>query len=93
MKLKKFYLPNIVLSILLLIIFIFGIPWKIDYFSVVGLFQSLDTFIEASSFALATICLARSKNKVLHFIAIGYLIIISSDFVIRYYVVSGKIPY
>ncbi len=90
---KILYIPNIVLSSLLFLLFTFGISWKIDYFSAIGLFQLIDTILEVSGFALATICLARSKGLLIRFLTIGYLIVVSSDFIIRYYVVSGIIPY
>src|SRR3990167_4349390 len=90
---KTFYIPNVILSTLLFVMFMFGIPWKINYFSAIGLFQSIDTILEVSGFALATICLARSKGQLIRFLTIGYLIVVSSDFIIRYYVVSGSIPY
>ncbi|HZW61794.1 MAG TPA: HAMP domain-containing sensor histidine kinase [Candidatus Babeliales bacterium] len=90
---KTFYIPNIILSALMFIMFMFGIPWKINYLSAIGLFQSIDTILEVSGFALATICLARAKGQLIRFLTIGYLIVVSSDFIIRYYVVSGSIPY
>lgn len=92
-KRKATYTPNIILSLLMFIIFMFGTPWKISYFSPVGLFQFIDTILEVTGFSLATICLARSKNQLISFITTGYLIIVSSDFIIRHHVVSGIIPY
>lgn len=92
-KRMTFYVPNIILSLLMFTMFMFGIPWKIDYFSTIGLFQSIDTILEVIGFALATICLARAKGQLIKFLTIGYLIVVSSDFIIRYYVVSGSIPY
>ncbi len=88
-----FYIPSIVLSFLAFIVFMFGISWKVSYFSLVGLFQSIDTLAEVIGFSLAVICLTRAKSRLISFISIGYLIIISSDFIIRYYVVSGYVPY
>lgn len=92
-KRKSLYIPSIILSLLMFMMFIFGVPWKVSYFSTVGLFQFVDTIFEAIGFALVTICLARAKSQLVRFITIGYLIIVSSDFIIRYYVVSGFIPY
>lgn len=92
-KRKVIYIPNIMLSLLIFTIFMFGIPWKISYFSPVGLFQFTDTILEAAGFSLATICLSRSQNQLISFITIGYLLIVSSDFIIRHHVVSGTIPY
>lgn len=90
---KVIYLPNIILSLLISTIFMFGIPWKISYFSPIGLLQFIDTILEAAGFSVATICLSRSKNQPISFIIIGYLLIVSSDFIIRHHVVSGTIPY
>ena len=90
---KTLYIPNIILSLLMFMMFMFGVPWKVSYFSAVGLFQLVDTIFEAVGFTLATICLARAKSQLIRFITIGYLIIVSSDFIIRYYIVSGSIPY
>jgi signal transduction histidine kinase len=92
-KINIFHITNIVLAGLLFTIFMFGIPWKIKYFSVVGIFQTIDTILEVCGFSLATMCLARSRSQLVRFLTIGYLIIISSDFIIRYSVVSGLIPY
>lgn len=92
-SIKKYpYSPYIVFSSLIFIMFIFGIPWKIGYFSLVGLYQVADTVLEVIGYTLATICLARAKNTTIRFASIGYLIIISSDLLIRYNVVSGLIP-
>ncbi|STX50746.1 Aerobic respiration control sensor protein ArcB [Legionella busanensis] len=92
-KRQTLYTPNIILSLLMFTMFIFGVPWKISYFLAVGIFQFIDTLLEAAGFALATICLARSKSHLVSFITIGYLIIVSSDFIIRYCVISRSIPY
>lgn len=85
--------PYAIVSILMFAMFMFGIPWKIEHFSTLGIFQSIDTALEVTGFYLATICLARAKTRLIRFTAIGYLLIVSSDFVIRYHVVSGIIPY
>ena len=87
------YLPYAILSIIMFGIFIFCIPWKIDHFSSIGIFQTIDTALEVAGFALATICLARANTRLIRLMGIGYLMIVSSDFIIRYYVVSGLIPY
>lgn len=90
---KKYpYTPYVIFSTLIFSMFIFGIPWKISHFSLVGLYQVVDTFLEVIGYTLVTICLARAKNLMLRFTSIGYLMIISSDLLIRYDVVSGIIP-
>jgi len=90
---KSTYTPYAIVSILMFTMFMFGIPWKIEHFSALGIFQAIDTTLEVIGFSLATICLARAKSQLIRFSAIGYLLIVSSDFVIRYHVVSGLIPY
>lgn len=90
---KSSYIPYVIVSLLMFIMFMFGISWRIKYFSLVGLFQLIDTFFEVIGFALATICLARGKTRFIRFTTIGYLLIISSNFIIRYHVVSGIVPY
>ena len=90
---KSTYAPYAIVSILMFTMFIFGIPWKIEHFSALGIFQAIDTALEVIGFSLATTCLARAKTQLVRFSTIGYLIIVSSDFVIRYHVVSGLIPY
>src|SRR5207253_4953293 len=90
---KSSYISYAIVSMLMFVMFMFGIPWKIEYFSLLGLFQAVDTTLEVIGFALATICLARAKTQLIRFAAIGYLLVVSSDFIIRYHVVSGSIPY
>ena len=92
-KNKKSYIPYGLVSLIIFIIFMFGIHWRINYFSIVGLFQVIDTFFEVMGFALATISLARSQTILIKYSAIGYLLIVSSDFIIRSNVVSGIVPY
>jgi signal transduction histidine kinase len=90
---KSSYAPYAIVSILMFILFMFGIPWRIGYLSTIGIFQTIDTILEVIGFALATICLARAKSQLMRFITIGYLVVVSSDFVIRYFVISGLVPY
>lgn len=90
---KSSYISYAIVSVLMFVMFMFGISWKIEYFSLLGLFQVVDTTLEVIGFALATICLARAKTPLIRFAAIGYLLVVSSDFIIRYHVVSGLIPY
>ncbi|MHB1948719.1 MAG: hypothetical protein ACYCQI_11480 [Gammaproteobacteria bacterium] len=92
-SIKKYpYFPYLVFSTLIFLMFVFGIPWKIGYLSLVGLYQVADTLLEVIGYTLATICLARAKSTTIRFASIGYLVIISSDLLIRYNVVSGLIP-
>jgi len=87
------YLPYAILFIITVDIFIFCVRMKIDYHSLMGIFQIIDSTLEVAGFALATICLTRASTSLIRFMGIGYLMIVSSDFIIRYYVISGLIPY
>ncbi len=90
---KSHYLPYLTVSTFIFFTFVYVIPWKIHYFSRLGIYQLLDTFLEVTGFALATVCLARSKNNPVRFLSFGYLFIVSSDLLIRYEVISGVIPF
>lgn len=90
---KSSYIPYVFVSFLMFFMFMFGIPWKIQYLSLVGIFQAIDTILEVLGFAVVTICLARAKTLGMRLIGVGYLVVVSSDFIIRYHIVSGIIPY
>ena len=64
---KSTYTPYVIVSILMFTMFMFGIPWKIEYFSTLGIFQAIDTTLEVAGFSLATICLARAKTQLIRF--------------------------
>lgn len=87
----SYYLPSIFISSIMLSIFIFIIPWKINHFSILGLYQSIDTILEAIGFAAAIVCLSRSKNIAIFNISIGYMLIISSDLMIRSGVIQNDV--
>lgn len=91
---KRFsYLPYLSVSIFIFFTFVYVIPWKIHYLSKLGIYQLIDTFLEVIGFALSAICLSRSKNNPVRYLAIGYLFIVSSDLLIRYDVITGEIPF
>lgn len=87
------YFPYVLTSVLIFLMFTFLIPWRLEYFSLVGSFQSLDTFLEVVGFALVATALARARTPMLRYFAVGYLLIISSDLIIRYHVIGGLTPY
>lgn len=89
---RQHYLPYITLAFLIFFVFVCIFPWKISYFSKLGIYQLIDTFLEGIGFVLAALCLARSQNNPVRFLSIGYLLIISSDLLIRHEVISGLIP-
>ena len=90
---KHVYVPYAVVSLLMFIMFMFGVSWKIEHYSFSGVFQFIDTLLEVAGFSLAMICLSRAKTSAVRYISTGYLCIVSSDFIIRYHVVSGLMPY
>lgn len=92
-KKKLSYLPYLSVSIFIFFTFVYVIPWKIHYLSKLGIYQLIDTFLEVIGFALSAICLSRSKNNPVRYLAIGYLFIVSSDLLIRYGVITGEIPF
>lgn len=89
---RQHYLPYITLATLIFFVFVCIFPWKISYFSKLGIYQLIDTFLEGIGFVLAALCLARSQKNPVRFLSIGYLLIISSDLLIRHDVISGLIP-
>lgn len=90
---KNIYIPYILVSIIIFTAFTFGITWKIDHLSLIGIYQLIDTILEIFGFVIVTICLTRANSSILKLASIGYLIIISSDLLIRNQVISGFIPF
>lgn len=90
---KHMYIPYILVSLIIFTTFTFGITWKIDHLSLIGIYQSIDTILEVLGFVIVTICLARASDSTLRLASIGYLAIISSDLLIRNQVISGVIPF
>lgn len=86
------YLPYLTVSLFIFFTFVYIVPWKIHYLSKLGIYQLIDTVLEAVGFSLAALCLTRSKDTPIRFLSVGYLLVISSDILIRYEVISGIIP-
>jgi len=85
------YLP-FAFSILIILLSFFLLPsWKINRLSVEGFFNILDTLLEVSAFSLLVICLFSAKDKIITLLSSGFLIVIASDFVIRYTEVEQKL--
>jgi len=85
------YLPYILASIIIFVAFVFGISWKVKYSSVIGVYQIIDTLFEAIGFLFASFCFVLAKKLWIKYISVGYLIVIGSDFIIRYSVVKNNI--
>ncbi len=80
---------SFIASLLLMIVtFVYFADWKIDRFSGEGLYQLADVLAEAAGFALVSIYLGTSRNKYFSCIAIGFLIIVCSNYMIRLPVIS-----
>lgn len=82
------YAPFMVSALLVITIFIYFAGWKIDRLSGEGLYQLADIFAEAVGFALVSISLGTSSNKAFSSIAIGFLVIVCSNYMIRLPVVA-----
>jgi signal transduction histidine kinase len=82
------YIPLIASSLFVMGIFLYFGGWKINRLSGEGLYQLADVFVEAINFALVSICLGASANKAISSVAIGFLIIVCSNYMIRLPVVA-----
>lgn len=82
------YIPYIIVAWIVFFGFVYGIHWKIQYFSILGIYQIVDTLLEVAGFLLAAFCLARAATHWLKYVAVGYLLIVATDFLIRYNVVE-----
>ena len=91
----KIHISGIVNFLIILAIFssilvcFFLLPWKIDYTSLIGVYQILDTIFEALIFCLALNMIIRARSLYLYYISIGYCLIVLSDIVIRSNVIQG----
>ena len=85
------YVPYLIAATIIFGVFVFGFKWKVNYFSLMGGYQLIDTLLEAIGFIFASFCLSRAKELWVKYLSIGYLFIIGSDFVIRYSVIQKNI--
>jgi hypothetical protein len=81
--------PYLLVGLIIFTSFTFAVSWKIDYFSVLGFYQIIDTLLEVLGFIFASFCLIRSNTIGIRYLSIGYLLVISSDLIIRYGVVTA----
>jgi signal transduction histidine kinase len=82
------HLPLIISSLFVFGVFLYFGGWKINRLSGEGLYQLADVLIEAANFVLVSLCLGTSANKAISSMAIGFLIIICSNYMIRLPVVA-----
>lgn len=77
-------LPFLISGITVLLTFFLMPAWKVNFSSTEGIYNIIDTLLEVISFALVIICLFSARDKKITLLASGYLIVIASDFVIRF---------
>lgn len=85
------YAPYFLSAAVIFSAFMFGIHWKINYFSTIGSYQVIDTVFEAIGFLFASFCLIRAKESWVRFLAVGYLLVMLADILIRYTVVVSSV--
>ncbi len=77
-------LPILMATIFIFFVFVFIPAWKIQIFSIPWTYQVIDSLIEIATYAVLLVCLGASKNKAISLMSLGSLIVIASDFSIRY---------
>ncbi|MBL4648068.1 MAG: hypothetical protein JKY13_03850, partial [Gammaproteobacteria bacterium] len=82
------YLSFSLAGAIIFVVFIFGIRWKMSYFSTIGLYQTFDTLLESIGFIFVSFCLIRSNTLWIKYLSIGYLVLISTDLLLRYDVIE-----
>ena len=82
------YIPILIIISIILGIFLFGFKWEIQFFSFVGLYITADTVLQVLGFVFALLCLAIALNNQIRLIAVGSLIIIASDFLVHFSILT-----
>lgn len=77
-------LPFFLSGAVILLTFLFLPTWQVNPLSVEGIYNISDTLLEVISFGFVVICLFSARDKNITLLASGYLIIIASDFIIRF---------
>lgn len=92
-KMRKIesYIPYVLASAIIFVVFVFGVNWKVRYSSMIGFYQIADTLFEVIGFLFASFCYIGAKKLWIKYISIGYLVVIGSDLIIRYSVVKNSI--
>lgn len=78
----------LLIGIIILGIFIFGIVWKIRVTSLVEFYIAADTILQLLSFVFALLCLAITANTQIHLISSGYLVIVASDLIVHFEILT-----
>ncbi len=84
-------LPYLIAAVIIFVSFMFGVKWKIEHLSIIGLYQMADTLFEVFGFVFALFCLVRANVNWVRYLSIGYLIVIGTDFMIRYSVIQQHV--
>lgn len=78
------YLPIAITVLAIFVIFLLGrLIWKMQAFSFLGLYTTLDAVLQMLSFAFAVLCLSVAANKQIRYISVGYLVIVSCAFIVQ----------
>lgn len=85
------YIPLIISSIIIFITFVLLPGWRVHFSSIEGIFNIADTLIEIVAFIFAGIALFASEDRELGFLTSGFLLIIASDFFIRFAEVENSL--
>lgn len=80
---KLFTVLVVLSAILLLWMFFHSLTAKVPYLSIVGVYLSAQTILQALGIMFALVTMARVAQTCLHFIIVGYLMITLSDIVIN----------
>lgn len=81
---KLIFLPFLLSGVIIFLTFLLLPSWEVSPLSAEGLYNILDTTLEVISFGFVVIILFSAKGRSLALLASGYLIIIASDFIIRF---------
>ena len=77
-------LPFIASGLIILLSFFLLPDWQVQLISMQGVYNITDTLLEVVAFPFVVIALFSAKDKRIALLASGFLIIIASDFIIRF---------
>lgn len=83
-KTALFCVPFTVIVLVVLMVYIFAAQWGPAHFTLINFYDGLDEILEWFGFVAATMCLLTAKNKWLTYLALGYLIIRSTGFMMDF---------
>lgn len=86
-----FYIQFAIGCLVMFCIIIFVPLWQVKYTPATGFYMLTNTLIELLAFVFVTFSLGSSTNKNMRLIAIGFLTIMASDFIIRFNEVANNL--